>query len=78
MFIKSLLFVIIVVVYADDPQDTLHFRYGLLLNPIANKDTLYAIEDSSIIYTKDSVRLNVAYLPKTYFYVYFLYMFHYV
>ena len=68
-------FVIIVLLFTciNASENTkLQFQYGLLQKPIANPDTIYALEDSSIIYTEDEIRLNVAYHPKTYFYVYFV------
>ena len=72
MKITIIFIVIFTGIYAGEDTKSLQFHYGLLQKPIVNLDTIYVLEDSSIIHTGDEIRLNVAYLPKTYFYVYFI------
>ncbi len=45
------------------------FKYSILTKSAQNLDDLVAVDDSSIIYSGDQIRINIGYLPETYFYV---------
>ena len=49
----------------------IEFKYGILTNPYSNPDTTISLIDSSIVYNKDYLRINLSWDSQTYFYALF-------
>ena len=62
-------FIILSTVFASDLDSDISFRYGVLGRLASQEEAITVLQDSSLIYSDDYIRINVGYQKETHFYV---------
>ena len=72
LMLKNMVFVILffsALIVAQDSNDFLSFRYGFIGQKANNPDSLFLLEDGSVLNSGDWLKLNVEFEKGTYSYV---------